>query len=120
MNCDGSLLPAGWDSVTQKILYTSTAGHAAVVVVLLTVLGLAYRLLAERQRRATFDHIFTNAPEGSVIVQERSVAGPAMWIWVGDAPRPVVPDRIEHVVVVTLATGRSVPVKHGGPATHDA
>ena len=72
----------------QAIVHTPAAWCADALVMLLTSLALVYRLLAERQRMVTFERIFTNAPGGTVVVQEKSVAGPAIWIWVGEAPKP--------------------------------
>jgi hypothetical protein len=72
------VLQTVWDKATQEISHMSTAGRTTAVIVLLAVLGLVYRLLAERQRRATLARILTSAPGGSVILQEKSVAGPAM------------------------------------------
>ncbi|SNT63000.1 hypothetical protein SAMN05421812_114248 [Asanoa hainanensis] len=66
------------------------AGCTAAFFVLLAVVGLVYRLLAEWQRRVTLDRLLTKAPGGSVILQEKSVAGPAIQVWVGDACPPIV------------------------------
>jgi hypothetical protein len=113
-------LPAVSDRVMHEISHVSVVGRATAVIALLAVLGLAYRLLAERQRRSTFDHIFTSAPGGSVIFQEKSVAGPAMWVWVGEVAQPVVRDRVERVVVVMPTPAMSSPAERGWSAARDA
>jgi hypothetical protein len=118
MDDKDALLAAMWNRAMQEISHTSTAARTTAVIVVLAMLGLAYRLLAERQRRATFDHIFTNAPEGSVILQEKSPAGPAMWVWVGESPRPVALERVKCVVVVS-PPARSMPVERRRSARRD-
>lgn len=74
--------------------------HLAALTLMLVTAGAGYRLLAEWQRRVTFDHIFANAPGGSVIVHDKSIAGPAMRIWVGHGTRSrsAVPERLVAVV----------------------
>jgi len=77
-------------------------GHPAAAVGILlgySLVKATFRLLAEWQRRLTFDHILTKAPGGTVIIQEKSKAGPAMWIMVGTGNDPT-PDRPERFNIV--------------------
>ncbi len=53
----------------------------------MTIAGL-FRLLSEWQRRMTLVAILQHAREGTVIVQERGLGGPAMWVRVGSGPSP--------------------------------
>lgn len=99
MNLTRLVLPG----LPEKIL--AAVPHDRPLAAIGIMLGLAaaaaaYRLLAEWQRRVTFDHIFTRAPGGSVIVQEAGKAGPAMWIWVGSGERPQ-PAPVERIYIVT-------------------
>jgi len=43
----------------------------------------AIRLLSEWQRRLTLMAVVRHAPGGTVVVQERGLGGPVMWIQVG-------------------------------------
>lgn len=52
---------------------------------------LAYRLLAERQRRKTLLTTYLCAPGGTIVVQGEGPAGPPMWVWVGEGSRSVPP-----------------------------
>jgi hypothetical protein len=49
-----------------------------------------FRLLAEWQRRTTLVALMCHAPGGTVLIQQRGLGGPPMWIWVGDGPHPPV------------------------------
>lgn len=75
------------------------------------VISMIYRLLAERERRIALDHIFTHAPGGSVIFQEKSLAGPAMSVWVGTGPYP--PPNTIHVVIHPPAGPWQLPPSGG-------
>jgi hypothetical protein len=72
-----------------------TAGTVVAVLVIKAV----YRLLAERARRTTLDHLFRSAPGGSVIEQKSGVGAPGMTIWVGDGRKRC---DIGHPIVVVL------------------
>jgi hypothetical protein len=85
--------------VFNKILTQLPGPHTFGVFAAFMLISMVYRLLAEWQRRITFDHVFQNAPGGSVIIQEKSLAGPAMSIWVGAGPYPQ-PSTV-HVVIHT-------------------
>lgn len=76
------------------------------------LLLVAYRLLSEWQRRMTFDRILTRAPGGSVIIQSKGAAGPAMWIWVdaGAHPAPFALSPM-HIIVQTR---RTLPIPSDG------
>lgn len=47
------------------------------------VLMAGLRLLSEWQRRVTLVDLVERAPGGTVVVQERGLGGPAMWVQVG-------------------------------------
>jgi hypothetical protein len=61
----------------------------ACAAVLVTVVIVVYRLLAERERRKTLFVTYLHAPAGTVVVQGQSSAGPQMWVRVGSDPGPV-------------------------------
>jgi hypothetical protein len=68
-----------------------TVSWAAVGAVLAPlVLTGVFRLLAEWQRRTTLVALMSHAPGGTMVIQQRGLGGPPMWIWVGDGPRPPV------------------------------
>ena len=67
----------------------------------------AIRLLAEWQRRRTLAAVLRDAPAGSVVVQERGLGGPPMWVWVGTGPRPSEP-------TVVLAPAEVMVLRAGG------
>jgi hypothetical protein len=83
--------------VFNKILTQMPSPHAFWVFGAFMLISMGYRLLAERERRVTLDHIFKNAPGGSVVIQEKGLACPAMSVWVGPGPYP--PPNVVHVVV---------------------
>ncbi|GAA0919732.1 hypothetical protein [Virgisporangium aurantiacum] len=101
-----------WDWVVNEVGQRPAIGGAALVVLLAT-LGFGYRLLAEAQRRATLDRVLTRSPGGSVIMQQKGLGGPAIWIWVGSAP-PAVTDRGEYTIVVLSPPGPAQPEALGG------
>ena len=47
-----------------------------------------YRLLAERARRKTLVALVTRAPAGTIAIMDSGPGGPAMWLRVGDGPKP--------------------------------
>jgi hypothetical protein len=53
------------------------------------VLAAGYRLLAERARRKTIVDLVTHAPGGTIVIMDGGPGGPAMWVRVGDDPRPL-------------------------------
>jgi hypothetical protein len=59
--------------------------YAAVVLLIAT----GYRLLAERARRKTLTALVTQAPAGTIVVMEGGPGGPALWLRVGDGPKPL-------------------------------
>jgi hypothetical protein len=69
--------------IFNKIFMLLPGPQAIWVFGTFVVISMIYRLIAEWQRRVTLDHIFTHAPGGSVIFQEKGLACPAMSIWVG-------------------------------------
>lgn len=77
----------------------AVAVHAVSWAAAWWILGLvavagAVRLLCEWQRRATLVAIVQEAPAGTVVVQERGLGGPAMWVQVGYGwPRPTAQPR---------------------------
>jgi hypothetical protein len=83
--------------VFNKILTQLPGPHAFWAFGVLMLISMVYRLFAEWQRRVTLDHIFKNAPGGSVVIQEKGLACPAMSVWVGTGPYP--PPTVVHVVV---------------------
>ena len=91
----------------SKILMHMPGPQAIWVFGIFLVISMTYRLLAEWQRRITFDHILTHAPGGTVIFQEKGLAGPAMSIWVGTGARPA-PTTV-HVMVYTPWGLRQLP-----------
>jgi hypothetical protein len=67
------------------------AVHAVSWAAACWILGLVavagtVRLLCEWQRRETLVAIVREAPAGTVVVQERGLGGPAMWVQVGYGP----------------------------------
>ncbi len=83
--------------IFNKIFMHLPGPQALWVFGTFAAISMIYRLLAEWQRRMTLDHIFTHAPGGSVIFQEKGLAGPAMSVWVGNGPYPP-PDTV-HLVI---------------------
>jgi hypothetical protein len=73
-------------------------GAALTPLVLMGV----FRLLAEWQRRTTLVALMRHAPGGTVVIQQRGLGGPPMWVWVGDGPRPPV------VIPVVVLLRRSI------------
>jgi hypothetical protein len=61
------------------------------VAVTVLVLMLVYRAVAEWQRRTTLVALVERAPGGTVIVQEKGLGGPAMWVQIGYGARPLPP-----------------------------
>jgi len=61
----------------------------AVIVTVLAIL--AYRLLAERERRKTLEATYRYAPAKTIVVQDDGPGGPPMRIWVGEGERPQPP-----------------------------
>jgi hypothetical protein len=59
------------------------------VLASLVLMGI-FRLLAEWQRRTTLVALMRQASGGTVVIQQRGLGGPPMWVWVGDGPRPPV------------------------------
>ncbi len=111
-------LPAMWDWAINEMQQPAAGG--AALAVLLVALRFGYRLLAEAQRRSTLAQVVTRAPGGSVIMQEKSSAGPAMWIWVGTAP-PATAYHGEYVIVVVAhSTGPAWPGLPEGRSSRDA
>jgi hypothetical protein len=60
----------------------------------LVALAGSVRLLCEWQRRTTLLAIVREAPAGTILVQERGLGGPAMWVqvgygWPGPAAQPL-------------------------------
>ncbi|MEV4638424.1 hypothetical protein AB0J80_13840 [Actinoplanes sp. NPDC049548] len=90
----------------HKVFMALPSAQAIWAFGVLMTLSMIYRLLAEWQRRITVDHIFAHAPGGSVIFQDKSMAGPAMSIWVGAGPYP--PPTTVHLVVHDLRTQREL------------
>jgi hypothetical protein len=108
-----------WDWAINEVQQRPAVGGAALAV-LLAALGFGYRLLAEAQRRSTLAQVANRAPGGTVIMQEKSPAGPAMWIWVGTAP-PATAYRGEYVIVVVAPpTGPAWSGLPGGRSSRDA
>lgn len=62
--------------------------HAALVLVAIAG-NLGYRLLAERTRRRTLVALVQASPGGTVVMMNDGPGGPAMWVRVGDGPRPL-------------------------------
>ena len=51
------------------------------------VLMAALRLLSEWQRRVTLVDLVERAPGGTIVIQERGLGGPGMWVRVGHGAR---------------------------------
>jgi hypothetical protein len=77
----------------------TTVGAVLVPLVLMGV----FRLLAEWQRRTTLVALMRHAPGGTVVIQQRGLGGPPMWVWVGNGPRPPV-----VVIPVVVLLRRSI------------
>lgn len=112
MTGNESIIMELWDKILGVPVSPQTGGVALAIL----LVAAAYRLLAAWQRRVTFDHIFDRAPGGSVIVQQKSRVGPAMWIWVGEGerPSPTQPERIYMLIQYQL-----VPLAPGRPGDHE-
>jgi hypothetical protein len=80
----------GWpewaSAVAPHAVSWTTVGAMLASLVLMGV----FRLLAEWQRRATLVALMRHAPGGTVVIQQRGLGGPPMWVWVGDGLRPPV------------------------------
>jgi hypothetical protein len=76
--------PAWVSTVAPHAVTWPTLGAVLAPLVLLGVL----RLFAEWQRRTTLLALLRHAPGGTVVIQEKGSGGPAMWILVGNGPRP--------------------------------
>lgn len=80
----------GWpewaSTVAPHTVSWTTVGAVLAPLVLMGV----FRLLAELQRRTTLVALMSHAPGGTVVIQQKGLGGPPMWIWVGDGPRPPV------------------------------
>jgi hypothetical protein len=57
--------------------------------VVMVAAAAGYRLLAERARRKTLVALVTQAPGGTIAIMDGGPGGPAMWLRVGDGPKPV-------------------------------
>ncbi|GLY91412.1 hypothetical protein Airi02_093410 [Actinoallomurus iriomotensis] len=73
----------------------SWATVGAVAMMLLA--GIGARCLAEWQRRRTLIALVQHAPGGTVVVQERGVGGPAMWVQIGHGPRQISPPYVHRL-----------------------
>ena len=78
----------GWVERAAPIVAHAVSWWAAGAVIVVTFGILAYRLLAERARRKTLETTYRYAPAGTVLIQGEGPGGPAMWIEVGEGPRP--------------------------------
>jgi hypothetical protein len=65
------------------VLVHAVSWAAACWILGLVAVAGVVRLLCEWQRRATLVAIVREAPAGTVVVQERGLGGPAMWVQVG-------------------------------------
>jgi hypothetical protein len=80
--------PLGGLSGKVAIVLAHMVSWAAACWILgLVAIAGVIRLLCEWQRRTTLVAILRNAPAGTVVVQERGLGGPAMWVQVGHGPR---------------------------------
>jgi hypothetical protein len=78
---------------TAVVLAHAVSWVAAGWILGLVAVAGGVRLLCEWQRRTTLVAIVREAPAGTVVVQERGLGGPAMWIqvgygWPGPAAQP--------------------------------
>ncbi len=93
--------------VDRVLLVTAHAvswrGACAMIVV--TFVVLAYRLLAERERRKTLEATYRYAPAGTIVFQGEVPGSPQMWIQIGGGQRPEPTDPVTRT-----------PVTHGESA----
>src|ERR1035441_2503586 len=94
------------------------ASWPSACAVMVTVFAiLAYRLLAERERRKTLEATYRYAPAKTVVAQDDRGGGPAMRIWVGGGERPQPPPSqcTCRVSGRYLHGGEGEPGDHAGP-----
>jgi len=73
----------GWLSAAMGQVASWRSAIFVVVVLIIIMVG---RLLAEWQRRRTLIGVIQHAPGGTVVTQERGRSGPAMRIEIGSDP----------------------------------
>jgi hypothetical protein len=70
---------------------------------------LAFRLLAEHQRRRSLMVMFVHAPSGTIVFQDEGPGGPAIWVWVGHRQRP----RMQDLRPVCVSANRQQSARVG-------
>ncbi|MFF0867694.1 hypothetical protein ACFYUV_38445 [Nonomuraea sp. NPDC003560] len=87
-------IPADMLEWSAAVLPHLISWESAGVMLIALVVGGIFRLLAEWQRRLTLVALVERAPGGTVVVQERGLGGPAMWVQVGHGPRAISPPQL--------------------------
>jgi hypothetical protein len=85
VNVTTSPLGGTSEKVATVLAHPLSAAAAWWLLALVAVAGVI-RLLCEWQRRTTLVALVRHAPAGTVVVQERGLGGPAMWVQVGYGP----------------------------------
>jgi hypothetical protein len=77
-----SIAGAALDKMGATLAHKMSWTAACWVLGMVAITG-AIRLLCEWQRRLTLVAIVQHAAGGTVVIQERGLGGPAMWVQVG-------------------------------------
>lgn len=68
----------GWAVGPAVLLAHAISWWAACAMIVVTFGTLAYRMLAERERRKTLEAAYRHAPRGTTVVQDEGPGGPPM------------------------------------------
>jgi hypothetical protein len=96
----------GWLEGAALFAVHVVSWPAAGAVVMTVLAVLAYRLLAERERRKTLEATYRYAPPKTVVVLDDGPGGPPMRIWVGERERPQPP-----VIPLHVSRQRPLPLR---------
>lgn len=99
----------GWLEGAALFAVHMVSWPGACMVIVTAFATLAYRLLAERERRKTLETTYRYAPARTVVVQDDGPGGPPMRIWVGEGERPQPP-----IISVRVARQRRLPPRRRG------
>jgi hypothetical protein len=99
----------GWLEGTALFAVHVVSWPAACAVIVTVLAVLAYRLLAERERRKTLEATYRYAPPKTVVALDDGPGGPPMRVWVGEGERPQPP-----VVSVPALRQRPLPPRRRG------
>jgi hypothetical protein len=85
VNVTTSPLGGTFEKVIAVLAHAVSWAAAWWILGLVAIVGVI-RLLCEWQRSTTLVALVRHAPAGTVVVQERGLGGPAMWVQVGYGP----------------------------------